>query len=186
MSKYLNPSGETVPLSGAKFICFVFAKGYKKFITNPRQRHQTLAYGVSELDLDRARSTLGLDRGAGVADPLISWRGSNRDLRGNPTGGAPAFQLGRGGAGGGYAGYSKSALDLGYSSQPPSRRDSFTVSISSLFSPRSSPLFIYPHSLFFSPILYIFLSFECVILTRQVLVIILNPIANMTDCITSL
>jgi hypothetical protein len=101
-------------------------------ITIPRQRHQTLAYGVSELDLDRARSTLGLDRGAD------SWRGSNRDLRGNPTG-APAFQLGRGGgAGGGYAGYSKSALDLGYSSQPPSRRDSFTVSIPSLFSPHSS------------------------------------------------
>ena len=127
-------------------------------ITIPRQRHQTLAYGVSELDLDRARSTLGLDRGAD------SWRGSNRDLRGNPTGGAPAFQLGRGGAGGGYAGYSKSALDLGYSSQPPSRRDSFTVSIPSLF----SPLFIYPHSLFLS-ILYVFLSLSILVCCRSVL-----------------
>ncbi len=144
-------------LSSAKLIFNYFRKRLQKIklITIPRQRHQTLAYGVSELDLDRARSTLGLDRGAGATDPLISWRGSNRDLRGNPTGGAPAFQLGRGGAGGGYASYSKSALDLGYSSQPPSRRDSFTVSIPSLF----SPLFIYPHSLFLS----FSFSLECVV-----------------------
>ena len=100
-------------------------------IVLPRQRHQTLAYGVSELDLDRARSTLALNRGG--SDLLAGWRGSNRDLRGNPTGG-PAFELGaaRGGSGSSsnnYGSYSKSALDLGYSSQPSSRRDSFTVSI---------------------------------------------------------
>jgi hypothetical protein len=58
----------------------------------------------------------------------VLWRGSNRDLRGNPTSNTTTtfVDLGRGVAG---SSYSKSALDLGYSSLPPSRRDSFTVSI---------------------------------------------------------
>ena len=75
---------------------------------------------MSELDLDRARSTLGLNRTGGTTTTTADlWRGSNRDLRGNPTGG-PSFELGARGAVGSsssYGSYSKSALDLGYSSQ---------------------------------------------------------------------
>lgn len=94
-------------------------------ITSPstpriRNRHQTLAFGVSELDLERAKSTLNITSRGSMSDLRgASWRGSNRDLPGNPSG--ASFNLSNG--------YSKNNLDLGYSSQPVSRSDSVVVSI---------------------------------------------------------
>lgn len=85
----------------------------------PRNRHQTLAYGVSEHDLQRAKSSINLPtRGGSTLDLRgASWRGSNHDLRATSTG---PFDMN---------GYSKSTLDLGYDSQPVSRRQSDAVSI---------------------------------------------------------
>ena len=83
----------------------------------PRNRHQTLAFGVSEQDLQRAKSSVNLTRGSSSLDLRgASWRGSNHDLRAGSSG---PFENG----------YSKSTLDLGYSSQPISRRESEAVSI---------------------------------------------------------
>ena len=68
----------------------------------PRTRHQTLPYGVSDADLQRAKSNLNLST---KTSSSTGWRGSSSEL--------------------GYTnGYSRSALDLGYGSQPSSRRDS--------------------------------------------------------------
>ena len=73
----------------------------------PRTRHQTLAFGVSEADLQRAKSNMNLStRSSSVL------RCSNGDIRGCTS----STHLGNG--------YSRSALDLGYGSQPGSRRDS--------------------------------------------------------------
>jgi hypothetical protein len=70
----------------------------------PRTRHQTLAYGVSETDLQRAKSNLNLS----TKTSSSGWRGSSSELRSHSVGN----------------GYSRSTLDLGYGSQPSSRRDS--------------------------------------------------------------
>ena len=88
-----------------------------------RARHQTLAFGVSELDLERAKSTVTMPhRLCGSISDLRgvpSWQGSNRDLRtSNPTTSAMSN------------GFSKSTLDLGYNSQPGSRRDSIVSNFS--------------------------------------------------------
>ena len=83
-----------------------------------RTRHQTLTFGVSEMDLERAKSTISMSSRGSMSDLQgASWRGSNRDLGRNPSSGS--FDLSNG----------YHASDLGYSSQPASRSDSFVVSI---------------------------------------------------------
>jgi len=93
-----------------------------------RPRLRTLTYGVSESDLAQARSAIDLSSSRGSLSDLkgaAAWKGSNRDLRGNPTG--PSFDFN--GTSGNSSMYgldslSKSTLDLGYISQPSSRRTS--------------------------------------------------------------
>ena len=85
-----------------------------------RARHQTLTFGVSEMDLERAKSTISMSTRGSMSDLRgASWRGSNRDLSGNSSNGS--YDLSNG--------YHKSVQDLGYNSQPASRSDSFVVSI---------------------------------------------------------
>ena len=128
----------------------------REAITSPttpkaRARHQTLAFGVSELDLERAKSTVSMPhRLCGSISDLRgtpNWRGSNRDLRGNPTSSSLSN------------GYSKSTLDLGYSSQPGSRRESIVSNFSFsiwIFARKLLSFLIYhvstPHNIFLAPI----------------------------------
>ena len=79
----------------------------------PRSRHQTLAFGVSEADLQRAKSNVNLS--TKLSGSSSNWRGSSSELRAQSLG--PGSHIGNG-----YS--SRSALDLGYGSQPSSRRDS--------------------------------------------------------------
>jgi len=93
-----------------------------------RPRHRTLTYGVSEIDLAQARSAVDLSSSRGSLTDLrgaVAWRGSNRDLPANQSRSSFDFNGTSGGSSlHGLDSLSKSTLDLGYISQPSSRRTS--------------------------------------------------------------
>ena len=91
-----------------------------------KEVQESIPFGISEHDLNRARSVVGLP----IREPYNAYistsgyRGSARDYRENAA--EPSGNVRRGSRN--YTKHGSSELDLGYDSQPASRRESMNVS----------------------------------------------------------